>query len=33
VNWGEGYPNTEPPEFVYPVRSASVGPMKRPDYM
>ena len=33
VNWGEGYPDTEPPEFVLPVRSTSVGPMKRPDYM
>ena len=33
VNWGDGYPNTEPPEFVLPVRSKSVGPMKRPDYM
>jgi hypothetical protein len=33
VNWGEDYPNTEPPEPVLPVRSRSVGPMKRPDYM
>ena len=33
VNWGDGYPDTEPPEVVLPVRSTSVGPMKRPDYM
>jgi quercetin dioxygenase-like cupin family protein len=32
VNWGEGYPNTEPPEFIQPVRSRSIGPWKDPSY-
>jgi len=32
VNWGEGYPNTEPPEFIQPVRSRSIGPWKNPSY-
>lgn len=32
VNWGEGYPNSEPPAFVQPVRSRSVGPWKDPSY-
>ena len=32
VNWGEGYPNTEPPVFIQPVRSRSIGPWKNPDY-
>jgi hypothetical protein len=33
VNWGEGYPNTEPPEWVVPVRSRTVGSMQRPAYI
>jgi len=32
VNWGEGYPNTDPPEYVQPVRSRSIGPWKDPSY-
>lgn len=32
VNWGEGYPNTDPPEFIQPVRSRSIGPWKDPSY-
>jgi quercetin dioxygenase-like cupin family protein len=32
VNWGEGYPNTEPPEFIQPVRSRSIGAWKDPSY-
>ena len=32
VNWGEGYPQSEPPAYVQPVRSRSVGPWKDPSY-
>jgi len=32
VNWGEGYPDTEPPVYVQPVRSRTIGPWKNPDY-
>lgn len=32
VNWGEGYPGSEPPEYIQPVRSRSVGPWKDPAY-
>jgi Domain of unknown function (DUF4437) len=32
VNWGDGYPNTEPPVMVQPVRSRSVGPWLDPSY-
>jgi len=32
VNWGDGYPDTEPPEHIQPVRSRSVGPWKDPSY-
>lgn len=32
VNWGDGYPNTDPPEHIQPVRSKSVGPWKDPTY-
>ncbi len=32
VNWGDGYPNTEPPAYIQPVRSRSIGPWKDPSY-
>lgn len=32
VNWGEGYPRSEPPVHIQPVRSRSVGPWKDPSY-
>jgi quercetin dioxygenase-like cupin family protein len=32
VNWGEGYPNTEPPAFIQPVRSRSTGAWENPSY-
>ena len=32
VNWGEGYPHTEAPVPLQPVRSKSIGPMKDPLY-
>ncbi|MGK0500208.1 MAG: quercetin dioxygenase-like cupin family protein [Oceanicoccus sp.] len=32
VNWGEGFPNTEPPVLVQPVRSRSAGVWKDPTY-
>ena len=32
VNWGEGFPQSEPPEHIQPVRSRSVGPWKDPSY-
>ncbi|MXX07419.1 MAG: DUF4437 domain-containing protein [Gammaproteobacteria bacterium] len=32
VNWGEGYPLSEPPELIQPVRSRSIGPWKNPYY-
>jgi hypothetical protein len=32
VNWGEGFPNTEDPMVVTPVRSKTVGPWKDPFY-
>jgi quercetin dioxygenase-like cupin family protein len=32
VNWGEGFPDTDAPVFVQPVRSRSVGPWKDPSY-
>lgn len=31
-NWGPGYPNTEEPVLVLPVRSRSVGDMEDPNY-
>lgn len=33
VNWGEGYPDTEPPVYLQPVRSRSIGPWKDPSYV
>jgi quercetin dioxygenase-like cupin family protein len=32
TNWGEGFPGTEPPEFIMPVRSKTVGAWKDPTY-
>ncbi len=32
VNWGEGYPESEPPAMLQPVRSRSVGKWKDPHY-
>lgn len=32
VNWGEGYPESEPPAMLQPVRSRSVGEWKDPNY-
>jgi len=32
VNWGDDYPGTEPPVFIQPVRSRSIGPWKNPAY-
>ena len=32
VNWGDGYPGTEPPVLVQPVRSRSAGPWEDPHY-
>ena len=32
VNWGEGYPLSEPPALLQPVRSRSVGKMEDPGY-
>ena len=32
VNWGDDYPGTEPPVYIQPVRSRSIGPWKNPDY-
>lgn len=32
VNWGEGYPRSEPPAHIQPVRSRSVGAWKDPSY-
>ena len=32
VNWGEGYPGTEPPALIQPVRSRSIGPWQDPSY-
>jgi quercetin dioxygenase-like cupin family protein len=32
VNWGEGYPGSEPPVHIQPVRSRSVGAWKNPSY-
>lgn len=32
LNWGDGYPNTEPPVLLQPTRSRSIGPMKDPGY-
>ena len=32
VNWGEGFPNTEPPVFIQPVRSRTVGVWQDPGY-
>lgn len=33
VNWGDGYPGTEPPTLVQPVRSRSIGDWKDPHYV
>ncbi len=33
VNWGEGFPNTETPVYLQPVRSRSIGPWKDPSYV
>ena len=33
VNWGDDYPNTEPPVYLQPVRSRSIGPWKDPSYV
>lgn len=33
VNWGDDYPNTEPPVYLQPVRSRSIGPWKDPNYV
>ena len=33
VNWGDGYPDTEPPVYLQPVRSRSIGPWKDPSYV
>ncbi|MEM7279516.1 MAG: DUF4437 domain-containing protein [Pseudomonadota bacterium] len=32
VNWGEDYPGSEPPVYIQPVRSRSIGPWKDPSY-
>ena len=32
VNWGENFPGSEPPEYIQPVRSRSIGPWKNPRY-
>ncbi|MEM7280706.1 MAG: DUF4437 domain-containing protein [Pseudomonadota bacterium] len=32
VNWGDNYPGSEPPEYIQPVRSRSIGPWKNPAY-
>ncbi len=32
VNWGDEYPGTEPPAYIQPVRSRSIGPWKDPAY-
>ncbi len=32
VNWGEGFPGSEPPVLLQPVRSRSVGEWKDPSY-
>jgi hypothetical protein len=32
VNWGPGFPGSEPPVLLQPARSRSVGPMKDPGY-
>ena len=32
VNWGEGFPNTEPPQYIQPVRSRSTGIWQDPSY-
>ena len=32
VNWGEGYPGSEPPVHIQPLRSRSIGPWKDPTY-
>ncbi len=32
VNWGDEYPESEPPVHIQPVRSRSIGPWKDPTY-
>ncbi len=32
VNWGDDYPQSEPPALLQPVRSKSAGPMEDPNY-
>ena len=32
VNWGEGFPESEPPVHIQPVRSRSIGPWRNPTY-
>lgn len=32
VNWGPDFPGSEPPAFIQPVRSRSIGPWRNPDY-
>ena len=32
VNWGDEYPGSEPPVYIQPVRSRSIGPWKNPAY-
>ena len=32
VNWGDGFPGTEPPAFIQPVRSRTVGQWQDPAY-
>ena len=32
VNWGDGYPGSEPPVHIQPVRSRSIGPWQDPTY-
>lgn len=32
VNWGEGYPGTEAPAYIQPVRSRSIGAWENPAY-
>ena len=32
VNWGDQYPGSEPPVYIQPVRSRSIGPWKDPTY-
>lgn len=32
VNWGENFPGSEPPTYIQPVRSRSIGPWKNPAY-